>query len=148
MKDDITDTRLCELIRREAARLGQERGAAGFKNSEVADAVLIEAMSIARGTAKQVQARVKSLVDEALHGPSWASPQEPPPDASPDEVTAYVDAMDAQAAALRAGAANLEELYREAERRGAGPDTPMRNVFTEEELAKFQLPKYVMRPAK
>jgi hypothetical protein len=140
MKDDITDTRLCELIRREAARLGQARREAGFKNVEVADAALVEAMSIARGTAKQVRARLLSLVNETLHGLTG----DPPQGASPDEIAAYGEALEAYIAAMQAETAKLEWVQREAKRRGAGPTTPYRDVFTKEELAK--LPRYLMRP--
>ena len=55
--DDIIDSRLCAIIRRKAESLGNERKQAGFKNGEVADAALIEAMSIAGGTASQVRQR-------------------------------------------------------------------------------------------
>ncbi len=56
--DDITNNRLSALIRRTAERLGQERGARGFKNGEVANAAVVETMSLAGGTATQVRQRL------------------------------------------------------------------------------------------
>jgi len=144
--DDITDSRLCALIRRKAERLGEERGARGFKNGELADAALIEAASIVGGMAKQVRRRLLTLIDEALHGPTGAEPPEPPPSASPDEIAAYVEAMRAHSAALQAEADAGMRRIEEAMRRGAGPDTPMREVFTKEEMAK--MPRWLTRPAK
>ena len=126
-RSDITDSRLCALIRRQAERLGQERKAAGFKNWEVADAALIEAMSIAGGMAKQVRARLLGLVDEALHGPTAVEPPKPPPGASPEELAAYAEDMRAHAAALQAEADASALIVVEIERRGAGPDTPLRS---------------------
>ncbi len=145
--DDATDSRLCALIRRKAERLDQERGAAGFKNHEVADAALVEAMALTNGTSAQVRQRLLSVVDEALHGPSWAEePPKPPPDASPEEHAAYADDMEARAAAFRAEADMSRWVVAEARRRGAGPDTLMRDIFTKEEMAK--MPRWLMRPAK
>ena len=135
MIDDVMNSRLCALLRREAGRLGQERKAKGFTGAALADAALVEAMSMASGTSAQVRARLLALVDEALLGPSHAKLPDLPPDASPDEALAYADALGAQGAALHAEADAMARLLEEARRRGAGPDTPLSSIFSEAELS-------------
>ena len=54
--------------------------------------------------------------------------------------------MRAYAAALRAEAEADFALVVEIKRRGGGPNTPLRDVFTESEMA--QMPRWLTRPAK
>jgi hypothetical protein len=148
MTDDITDSRLCALLRRKAERLGEERKAEGFTRGALADAALIEAMSMAGGTSKQVRAWLLALSDEALCGPAHANLPELPPDASPDAALARAEALRAQAAVLKAEADAAERWLAEAKRRGAGPGTPLSSVFTEAELAEMVPGKWLTRPRK
>jgi hypothetical protein len=135
--DDLADSRLCALIRRKAERPGRERGAEGFTNGALSDAALIEAMSIAGGTSKQVRGRLLTVIDEALLGPASAELPEPPPGASLDEMRAHVEALGIQVPALKGEVDADALLMAEIKCHGARPGTPLRDIFTEEELAKM-----------
>ena len=142
--NDVLDSRLCALLRREAERLGEERGRRGFKAEEAADAALVKAMTLSPGTKTQVRARLLGLVEEALDGPMHAPPAEPSPNASVEEVHEYIEALGVYEAKLKADRDQMKWIGAEAERRGLGPDMQLKDVFTKDELAK--LPRWAALP--